>query len=312
MASASSLQADPEHARSTFLEWHPHGVARPARVGDAAVHVDRHRPLQHVSRSDPVVDEWWLLAQTEIDGDGQARRARRVDLQLLRRLGPELHVLDRRTRTTRSAGSTRRRAIAARTTRSTSRSRESREWYRPNPPLPTIKWGPRNNVNMQQSALLIAMNYVAQQRRDVPRELLPEEQAHGRARQGAGAVRVRDPGGAAAPRRGGGADEPSPASGSRGSHGQRRLDRGQYKRRRRRLRRPHGSAVRRAHRHPAGHAVLSAGESAAVRRYRLEHSAVAQRDRHQGGRQGHPDPADDARRRRTSACRARSAGPATR
>jgi hypothetical protein len=38
---------------------------------------------------------------------------------------------------------------------------DSREWYRPNPPLPTIKWGPRNNTNIQESALLIAMNQVA-------------------------------------------------------------------------------------------------------------------------------------------------------
>lgn len=40
----------------------------------------------------------------------------------------------------------------------------SREWFRPNPPLPKIKWGPRNNVNMQQSALLFALNYVARNR----------------------------------------------------------------------------------------------------------------------------------------------------
>ncbi|HOQ58977.1 MAG TPA: M14 family zinc carboxypeptidase [Vicinamibacterales bacterium] len=40
----------------------------------------------------------------------------------------------------------------------------SREWYRPNPPLPSIKWGPRNNVNIQQSALLIALNYVGKNR----------------------------------------------------------------------------------------------------------------------------------------------------
>lgn len=40
----------------------------------------------------------------------------------------------------------------------------SREWFRANPPLPSIKWGPRNNINMQQSALLIAMNYVARNR----------------------------------------------------------------------------------------------------------------------------------------------------
>jgi len=37
----------------------------------------------------------------------------------------------------------------------------SREWFRPNPPLATIQWGPRNNTNIQQSALLIALNHVA-------------------------------------------------------------------------------------------------------------------------------------------------------
>ena len=37
----------------------------------------------------------------------------------------------------------------------------SREWFRPNPPLPEINWGPRNNTNIQQSALLIALNHVA-------------------------------------------------------------------------------------------------------------------------------------------------------
>ncbi len=40
----------------------------------------------------------------------------------------------------------------------------SREWYRANPPLPNIAWGPRNNTNIQESALLIAMNKVAQDR----------------------------------------------------------------------------------------------------------------------------------------------------
>src|SRR5688572_23934458 len=37
----------------------------------------------------------------------------------------------------------------------------SREWFRPNPPLPSIQWGPRNNTNTQQSAILIALNHVA-------------------------------------------------------------------------------------------------------------------------------------------------------
>jgi hypothetical protein len=40
----------------------------------------------------------------------------------------------------------------------------SKEWYRPNPPLASIKWGPRNNVNVQESALLFALNHVARNR----------------------------------------------------------------------------------------------------------------------------------------------------
>ena len=40
----------------------------------------------------------------------------------------------------------------------------SREWFRPNPPLPSIAWGPRNNTNIQESALLLAMNKVAKDR----------------------------------------------------------------------------------------------------------------------------------------------------
>jgi hypothetical protein len=37
----------------------------------------------------------------------------------------------------------------------------SREWFRPNPPLQTIQWGPRNNTNIQESAILFALNRVA-------------------------------------------------------------------------------------------------------------------------------------------------------
>ena len=37
----------------------------------------------------------------------------------------------------------------------------SREWFRPNPPLPSIKWGPRNNVNIQQSGVLFSLSHVA-------------------------------------------------------------------------------------------------------------------------------------------------------
>ena len=41
---------------------------------------------------------------------------------------------------------------------------QSREWYRPNPTPNDITWGPRANVNMQESAILISMNNVAKNR----------------------------------------------------------------------------------------------------------------------------------------------------
>ncbi len=40
----------------------------------------------------------------------------------------------------------------------------SREWFRPNPPLPEIDWGPRNNTNIQESAILFALKYTADHR----------------------------------------------------------------------------------------------------------------------------------------------------
>ena len=55
----------------------------------------------------------------------------------------------------------------------------------------------------------------------VPRELLPEEQAHDRARQDAGAVRVRGARQTAPPRRGRGADEPDSPRGGGSPHGER-------------------------------------------------------------------------------------------
>ncbi|HET9531306.1 MAG TPA: M14 family zinc carboxypeptidase [Blastocatellia bacterium] len=40
-------------------------------------------------------------------------------------------------------------------------AQSQRAWFRPNPPLPRVNWSLRNNVNMQQSAILFAMNKVA-------------------------------------------------------------------------------------------------------------------------------------------------------
>lgn len=37
----------------------------------------------------------------------------------------------------------------------------NRDWYRPNPPLSRVNWSIRNNINLQQSGVLLAMNFVA-------------------------------------------------------------------------------------------------------------------------------------------------------
>jgi len=41
----------------------------------------------------------------------------------------------------------------------------TRTWFRPNPPLPKVKWSLRNNINLQQSGILFSMNNVANNRK---------------------------------------------------------------------------------------------------------------------------------------------------
>ncbi len=48
--------------------------------------------------------------------------------------------------------------------RTVQRNQTTRAWYRPNPPLPQVKWSIRNNINLQQSGVLMAMNYVSANR----------------------------------------------------------------------------------------------------------------------------------------------------
>ena len=151
------------HVNRFFLEWHP------------PIMHDLHEQSNYLYAStgtgpyneaiDPItVDEWWLLAKTEVmemtkrgvpgvwtygfyDGwtpnymffAAHAHNAtgRFYEVQ---RYGPD-------TQTVRLGA-----------------TQTSREWFRPNPPLPEIAWGPRNNTNIQQSAILIALNHVAKNR----------------------------------------------------------------------------------------------------------------------------------------------------
>ncbi|MEO5894378.1 MAG: M14 family zinc carboxypeptidase [Vicinamibacterales bacterium] len=111
---------------------------------------------------DPItIDEWWLLAKTEvmemtkrgIPGvwtygfyDGWVPNYMFFIAHSHNSIGRfyEVASYGPETRTLQAGGTV-----------------TSREWFRPNPPLPSIQWGPRNNTNIQQSAILIALNHVA-------------------------------------------------------------------------------------------------------------------------------------------------------
>ena len=145
----------------TFLEWKP-TVMHDLHEQRRRISTRRPAPVRYNEQIDPItIDEWWLLAKTEVmemtkrgvpgvwtygfyDGwvpnymffIAHAHNAIGRFYEVMG-YGPENRTVRRRRRTT------------------------SREWFRPNPPLPTIKWGPRNNTNIQQSAILIALNHVA-------------------------------------------------------------------------------------------------------------------------------------------------------
>ncbi len=84
-----------QNVLAAFLDLHP-TVLHDLHESVNLLYVSTgHGPVQPDRRSHP--GQRVVVAGAERDhGDDQARRARRVDLQLLRRLGAELHVLDRR------------------------------------------------------------------------------------------------------------------------------------------------------------------------------------------------------------------------
>ena len=150
-----------EHLMSTFLEYKPQ-----------VLH-DLHESVAHLYTStgtgpynawvDPIlVDEWHVLAYQEITEltkigvpgvwthafyDGWAPNYGFYAANGHNAIG--------RFYETQGAGDADTRRIT---------NRPTREWYRPNPPLESTMWSIRNNVNLQQSGLLIAMNYVANHR----------------------------------------------------------------------------------------------------------------------------------------------------
>ena len=147
-----------------MLEWHP-TVLHDLHEAQSYLYVSTGTGPYN-PQLDPIqIDEWWMLAETEI-------------MEMAKRGVPgvwtygfydgwvpnylfwiaETHNSFGRFYEVQSYGPdvTEKLQLPAETT--------SREWFRPNPPLPTVKWGPRNNTNIQESAILFALNKVAKER----------------------------------------------------------------------------------------------------------------------------------------------------
>ena len=151
-----------KNVTKTFLDWKP-----------TVLH-DLHEAQTYLYAStgtgpyneqvDPItIDEWWLLAKTEVMEmtkrgvpgvwtygfyDGWVPNYMFFIAHAHNAIGRFYEVMGYgpENRTVPGGGAT------------------SREWFRPNPALPTIQWGPRNNTNIQESAILIALNHVAKNR----------------------------------------------------------------------------------------------------------------------------------------------------
>jgi hypothetical protein len=147
----------------TFLDWKPtimHDLHEQSTYLYASTGTGPYN-----EQIDPItIDEWWLLAKTEVMEmtkrgvpgvwtygfyDGWVPNYMFFIAHSHNAVGRFYEVM--------GYGPENRTVTAAPAT-------TSREWFRPNPPLPSIQWGPRNNTNIQQSAMLIALNHVAKNR----------------------------------------------------------------------------------------------------------------------------------------------------
>jgi hypothetical protein len=152
-----------------FVEWHP-TIGHDLHEAQSYLYISTGTGPYNNSLDPIAVDEWWLLAETET-----MEMAKRgvpgvwtygfydgwVPNYLL--WIPMTHNAFGRFYEVQSYGPALTPNLQLQPTVT------SREWYRPNPPLPSIKWGPRNNTNIQESALMLAIHKVG-----VDRELYLE------------------------------------------------------------------------------------------------------------------------------------------
>ena len=152
----------------------------------------------------------------------------------------------------------------------------SRTWFRPNPPLPRVNWSIRNNINLQESGILFAMNNVADNGKEfLGNFYLKSKRSVDKAKNEGPAAWVI-PG-----------DDPRPGQAAEVVNllalqgvEVNRLNgdtevavnaQAEAEVPRRKLRDPHGPALQPHGRHAARHAVLQHQRPAAVRRHRLDH-----------------------------------------
>ena len=169
----------------------------------------------------------------------------------------------------------------------------SKEWFRPNPPLPSIKWGPRNNTNIQESALLFSLSHVAKNK-DLYLEnyWLKNKRAVDKGKTGptyawvipATQRRKADAAQAVNELRTQGLEVSKATVGVQGRH---------RRRQGRRLHRPRRPAVPHARRHVLLDSELRAAEPVAVRRHRLDLPVHARPEDPAGDGEGDPRSADD-------------------
>src|SRR5579884_713285 len=147
-----------------MLEWHP-TILHDLHEAQSYLYVSTGTGPYNNSLDPNAIDEWWLLGETEI-------------MEMAKRGVPGVwtygyydgwvpnylfwialtHNSFGRFYEVQSYGPDVNENLRLQPTQT------SREWYRPNPPLPSIKWGPRNNTNIQESAILFALHKVASER----------------------------------------------------------------------------------------------------------------------------------------------------
>ena len=148
------------NATKFFLQWTP-TVMHDLHEAQTYLYASTGTGPYNESLDPITIDEWWLLAKTEVMEmtkrgvpgvwtygfyDGWVPNYMFFIANSHNSIGRfyEVQSYGPDTMTVRAGATT-----------------TSREWFRANPPLPSIAWGPRNNTNIQESALLIALNHVA-------------------------------------------------------------------------------------------------------------------------------------------------------